>query len=409
MKFLIAPILISFFMPFAFAENVTCTSEDPNLKVRIAPTFIDPNFGSFEYLELRVEKKARDFQDRINFKTLIKRKRILEGFEYVGLIEKSDASLKIFSTTLNVKNIKATLYLNFNRPGERTFENLKCSIEGTPFPPFDECPQIGELNTALLKATRNYDLDKVQNLLACGANPIVKDESGCSPLLNLSNSGCGKSHPMQWTLANSSSSLGDEQLIEIIDIMLSRGAFADEVDPISKRSVLHHFTLTNKTSVISSLMEYEASDINAQDVFGNTPLIYAADSGDGHLVKTILDFNPDRTIRNKELKTAFNIAEERKFRHLLPLLETTEQEVVIEGRADGSCSPLTLQMESGSITLTLRASGKMFMLNIPKYDIELMASAGQEDEASFTLPSGETDFTCGVHGGKVYKGSFLVP
>lgn len=409
MKRLIVPILISFFMPLAFAETVTCISEDPNLKVRIAPTFIDPNSGSFEYLELKVEKKSPVFQDRIYFKTLMKRKRILEGFEYVGLLEKSDASLKISSKTLNVKDLKATLNLNLNRPGERIIKNLKCSIEGTPFPPFEECPKSEELNSSLLKATRNYNLDKVQDLLACGANPVIKDEFGCSPLLNLSNSGCGKSHPLQWTQVNSSSTLGDEQLIEIIDIMLSQGVFADEADPISKRTALHHFTLTNKVSVISHLMEYEASDVNVQDIFGNTPLIYAADSGDGYLVKTILDYNPDRKIKNKELKTAFNIAEDRKFRHLLPLLEVTAQEVVIEGRADGSCSPLTLQMESGSITLTLKASGKMFMLNIPEFDIELMASAGQKDEVSFTLPSGKTNFTCGVHGGKVYEGSFLVP
>ena len=96
-----------------------------------------------------------------------------------------------------------------------------------------------------------------------------------------------------------------------------------------------------------------------------------------------------------------------KYRHLLSLLEVETQEVIIEGKNKGSCSPLSLHVNSGPVTLVLKATNKMFLLSIPSLDVELMASAGQYDRVTINLSTGMFEFLCGIHGGKEFKGSIM--
>lgn len=400
------PILPLIFTYNVIAETVTCTSSDPDLKIKIEQTFLNPNSGSFEYLQLKVEKKSKEFAERIHYKTLVKRKRTVEGFEYVGLPTSSDVSLKINSKDLIVSNIKADLLIKQNTPSARQFEGLSCTVEGEPFPAIEPCPKVEELNSKLLSASRAGNLESMQDLLTCGADPSVKDEKGCSPLLNLAFQGCGEKGQTQWGHIASRPGIYEKDLLVTIDMMLSQGAVADERDPVTERTAVHLFSITGQTDALSSLLDYEA-DVNAQDTFGNTPLMYAAASGNGFVVKTINDYKPERAVKNKEGKTAYAIAEELKHRHLLPLLEVAGQQVKIDGNKDGSCSPLSLHLKSGPTTFILNASSKMFMLTIPGLDVELMASAGQVDSVTVNMPSGMYDFTCGIHGGKEYKGSIM--
>lgn len=400
------PILPLVFTYNVMAETVTCTSSDPELKIKIAQTFLNPNSGSFEYLQLKVEKKSSEFSERIHYKTLVKRKRTIDGFEYVGLPDSSDVSLKINSKDLNVSNIKADLLIKQNTPGARKFESLSCSVEGVPFPVIEPCPKAEELNSKLFSSSRAGNLESVQDLLACGADPAIKDEKGCSPLLNLAYGECGKEGQTQWGYIAPRPGVYEKELLETLDMMLSQGAVADETDPVSGRTAVHFFSITGQTAALSSLLDYEA-DVNAQDVFGNTPLMYAASTGNGLVVKTINDYKPERSLKNKEGKTAYAIAEELKYRHLLPLLEVAGQQVKIDGNSDGSCSPLSLHLKSGPVTFVLKASSKMFMLTVPDLDVELMASAGQEDSVTVNMAAGMYDFTCGIHGGKENKGSIM--
>lgn len=400
------PILPLFFTYNVMAETVTCTSSDPDLKIKITQTFLSPNSGSFEYLQLKVERKSKEFAERIHYRTLVKRKRTVEGFEYVGLPTSSDISLKIISKDLIVSNIKADLLIKQNTPSVRQFEGLSCTVEGEPFPAIVPCPRAEELNSKLLSASRAGNLESMQNLLACGADPSVKDEKGCSSLLNLAFQGCGEKRQTQWGYLAPRLGVYEKDLLVTIDMMLSQGAVADERDPVTERTGVHLFSITGQTDALISLLDYEA-DINSQDAYGNTPLMYAAASGNGYVVKTINDYRPERTVKNKEGKTAYAIAEELKHRHLLPLLEVAAQQVKIDGNIDGSCSPLSLHLKSGPVTFLLTASSKMFMLTIPGLDIDLMASAGQEDSVTVNIPNGMYDFTCGIHGGKEYKGSIM--
>jgi hypothetical protein len=400
--------ILILFLLFSFnviAETVTCTSTDPDLKIKIVPVFIDPNVGAFEYLQLKVEKKSSEFAQRVHFKTLVKRVRVVGGFEYVGLPDKSEVSLKITSQSLPVENVKTDLLLNRGRVSARKFEGLTCSIQGQPFGHYSECPKEEEVSDLLSRASRVGNLDEIQDLIACGADPSVKDLEGCSSLLNLAYGKCG-SPADQWGYIAPSSGTNGRNFLETLDVLLSQGAIADEADPMSLRTAIHYFTLTNHPDALISLLDFEA-DVNAKDFFGNTPLIYAASKGDGYLVKTLNGYNPDRGIKNLDGKTAYDIAKELNYHHLLPLLEVTSREVVINGNSDGSCSPLMLHLETGPVTFVLKATSRMFMLTIPKLDVELMASAGQEEKVAVNLSAGTFNFSCGVHGGKEYEGSIM--
>lgn len=143
-------------------------------------------------------KKSKEFSERIHYKTLVKRKRTVDGFEYVGLPTSSDVSLKINSKDLVVANISADLLIKQNSPSVRKLEGLSCTVEGAPFPAIEPCPKAEELTSRLLTASRTGNLESMQDLLACGADPAIKDEKGCSPLLNLAYGECGKEGQSQW-------------------------------------------------------------------------------------------------------------------------------------------------------------------------------------------------------------------
>lgn len=399
----IAVLLLTF---KASAENVKCSSIDPDLNINIASTFINPNSGGFEYLQLKVVKRSPEFAKRIFYKTLVKRKRTAEGFEYVGMPDKSEVSLKINSKDLIVSNIKADLFIKQNSPGARKFEGLSCSVEGVPYPAIEPCPKNEELKLKLFNASRSGNLNSIQELLACGADPSVKDSKGCSALLNLAYGECGKEQQTQWGYVAPRPGIYGKDLVETIDLLLSLGATVEEREPVTERTALHFFSLTGQTDIITRLLDLKA-DVNVQDAFGNTPLIYGAFSGSGLVVRTLNDFNPDRTVKNRDGKTAYAVAEELKYRHLLPLLEVVGQEIKIEGKMDGTCSPLELRLKSGLVTFVLKATSKMFMLSIPKLDVDLMASAEREDRVTVNLSNGIFAFTCGVHGGKEFEGSIL--
>lgn len=387
---------------------MTCTSADPDLKIKITPTFLDPNIGAIEHLKLTVKKSSENFGDRINYETWIKRKRTSDGFEYIGLLDKTEVSLKINSKTLITNDVKTDLNLNQNRMSEKKFKDLVCSVTGVPFPPYADCPKAEELNSLLLKASRGYNLETIQNLLACGADPSVKDEKGCSPLLNLATIDCGKGTPYEWGYVTPRPGINGDELVETIDAMISQGAFIDEKDPVNQRTALQYFTITQTDRAIKGLLDFEA-DVNSQDIFGNTPLMYAVSTGNGILVQNLNDGRPNLGLKNKEGKTAYDIAQDRNFRHLLPYLGLSTEDYVIQGQDDGTCTPLNIHIKSGiAVTFILKASAsKMFMLKIPNLDVELMAMSGKDDRKTVTVPQGKFSFTCGVHGGQESQGQIL--
>ena len=60
-----------------------------------------------------------------------------------------------------------------------------------------------------------------------------------------------------------------------------------------------HFAIIQKNyEVIEFLLENEA-EINAQNIDGRTPLMLAALSGDEKLTEYLLEFDADKTIRDK--------------------------------------------------------------------------------------------------------------
>lgn len=75
--------------------------------------------------------------------------------------------------------------------------------------------------------------------------------------------------------------------------------------------------------------------------------------------------------------------------------------IEIIGNSDGKCSPLKFEILKGqTIELTLIANDKMFLLESPELNLELMVGANSQDSQAITFENeGLFNFTCGVHGG----------
>lgn len=86
------------------------------------------------------------------------------------------------------------------------------------------------------------------------------------------------------------------------------------------------------------------------------------------------------------------------------------KDLVVKGDASGVCSPLIFTAAKGvSTKITLKATGQMFILNMPQAGVSLMAGAGGADSKTVKFAkSGTYAFQCGVHGGKQSAGKVLV-
>jgi len=100
---------------------------------------------------------------------------------------------------------------------------------------------------------------------------------------------------------------------DVLKSLIDAGADATITEG-SGINLVHWATITNRPEVIPVLLAAKA-DINATDEFGYTPLMYAAtvDEGDVDAAKVLLKAGADRSIRNKENRTALDQA--RRYRH----------------------------------------------------------------------------------------------
>jgi len=100
---------------------------------------------------------------------------------------------------------------------------------------------------------------------------------------------------------------------DVVKSLLDAGADAT-IRERTGINLLHWATIVNRTAVIPVLAA-AGVDINAMDDFGFTPLIYAAtlDEGDTETMNALLRAGADRSIRNKEKRTALD--EARRYKH----------------------------------------------------------------------------------------------
>jgi ankyrin repeat protein len=100
---------------------------------------------------------------------------------------------------------------------------------------------------------------------------------------------------------------------EVLKSLIEAGADATITEG-SGINLVHWATITNRPEVIPVLLDAKA-DINATDEFGFTPLMYAATVDEGNIdaATVLLKAGADRSIRNKENRTALDQA--RRYKH----------------------------------------------------------------------------------------------
>ena len=85
-----------------------------------------------------------------------------------------------------------------------------------------------------------------------------------------------------------------------------------------RNTALHVACVTRRRHLVSILLDHEA-DINASSAFG-TPLHYAAYLGDVLILETLLALDADVTLKNKDSKTALELAVEKGHAEVMNIL-----------------------------------------------------------------------------------------
>ncbi len=260
-----------------------------------------------------------------------------------------------------------------------------------------------QLDRLLLKASAQGDIDLAEQMLACGANAKTQNSMGCSPLmLAVSAEGldCQDPHdipslidPLRWNKGR-----------YIFKMLLEEGAMSASVDE-KGQTIVHKVIAQGFDDLISILKEYNAK-INIQDTEGLSPLMLAAKNGYAQGVKALVEAGADKSLKNLEGKTAYDLGE-----NLLPqarklLLNVDSDGIVIQGASTG-CSPLRINIPMGvSTKITLKAGPSSTITMVQsKLGINLKATAGTSASQTIRFDGmGTYKFQCGVDGGTQVTG-----
>ncbi len=218
-----------------------------------------------------------------------------------------------------------TLLLNAGTWFAETIPGFNCKIQ---FKANESLPRCSadqrKLNRDLIDAAQNMSSDDVEDLLNCGANADFKDAAGCSALLYVSDMKCGEK-PRSGDLYDPTiyGGIGEttsrDSLQNFVDRLFDAKATVDIRDPIFNRTPLINIVINQESSAIQTFINRKA-DVNAQDSWGNTALMYAASAGDSSSVGNLLDASPDLKKKNKRGFTAYDIAKATGHDDLLPSL-----------------------------------------------------------------------------------------
>ena len=373
----------------ARAETVICTGVTN-----------DPNMTPLKF-ELQIQGKPdKDFPTQIRYKSTI-RFAMPDGSYRTNGIDLSDQP----QTRLNkiiYGGLTSKLELTFGSDGQLKTSILNsttavnvpvvCSVQGN-LPSMPVCREDIDKNKSLLSAIFTGNTDSVETAIECGANVNQADKNGCTPIMFAIDSSCGVEGEKY------TSSIGSPKYI--IDSLISSGAFVNVTDKTGDSPLIKAAKL-NISDVYDSFIAAEA-DFDAQDSQGNTALMYAVINSNGNPwnIQSILEGNPDRRIKNKAGETAYDIAKHWQRESVIDLVRIPDTTINITGQADGSCSPLKIEIKAGQvIEFSLKAiETKMFRLVSPSLNLDLMADYGTTKKQIITADSvGQFSFTCGFHG-----------
>lgn len=97
---------------------------------------------------------------------------------------------------------------------------------------------------------------------------------------------------------------------------------------------LHQAINYQKTNIVNEILGKYPEYINIRDSMGNTPLIIASKIGDESLIKVILEYSPDLTIKNKFDKDALYYLERKSLDGLVTLNSISEKINILRTKND---------------------------------------------------------------------------
>ncbi len=276
---------------------------------------------------------------------------------------------------------------------DTTIINQPVQCEGAlVFPSRPVCSSEKDKTLEFLKAIKySNDISEVENAIECGAEINKADKNGCTPIMFAIEATCGENNSVPYLSPFRKTSL-------IVDTLASNGAFINVADKKGETPLIKAAKL-NTPDIYDTFIALEA-EFDAQDSLGNTALMYAAHNGDEGSIQQLLEGNPDRKIKNKAGQTAFDIAKSRGKESVMDLVRIADTSISIEGKDDGTCSPLQIELKLGQVVdISLKATDKMFKFDSKSLGLEIMADRNSSTKRTFSAnTAGQFKFTCGFHG-----------
>lgn len=409
-------ILLFLFSKPVLAENITCEGVRPD-KVKIQIEIVNNERASIAYVDPIYGVVSRQGVEKDYL-----READGQGIYYVSeaLPHKRILSFPQGADTDPVQGVLLSQSLN-----------ITCSISGDlaemlPEPPQIICKDI-DYKKFLFDAIWAGRVSGVTEALQCGAKVNDLNDQGCTPLLYATDINCGANLPQKilgdkdgkWTIGAQSPGNKNQTsyaLFDVMNLLVSKGALLDARDPKNGETPLIKLVRNSGDSdTISSFLENEPN-VDAQDMEGNTALIWATtlstiSAESLGAIQELNLANADRNLKNSSQNTAYATAkglglseknhgfqheyDRRILRQLMPANKT----VVVIGEG-GACSPLQINLKEGdAVEFRLNSKDKMYLMRSPKLSLDLMAMAGDSVRQVITMSKqGQFDFTCGIHG-----------
>ncbi len=388
---LLLPIVL--FAAPASADSLSCEgmTNDPHasefarfkLDIKVDKSPITKNFGPFYKATIRY---------------FFSKGSAVQGIDLTDRLSNRLNKIVFFGSIPNQRNLTLNYDLKGNLSGavlnyDSTVTNqpLQCEVLGIQ-PHQLTCPADVDQTPSLIDSLRNLaSTDEIETELSCGAKVNFADNQGCTPLMFALDPTCGETNSIRYTSAFS-------RAAEIVDLLANNGAIFNVTDKAGESPLIKAVNASVK-NVYSSFIAAEA-DFDARDSKGNTPLMLATKNGDGDIVAQLLEGNPDRKLKNKTGQTAYDIAKQFERIDLMELVQIADSSIAILGNEDGTCSPLTIQLKQGQVVdLSLQSTAKMFRMESPGLNFELMAEPNTTIKKTIAFPNaGSFKFTCGFHG-----------
>ncbi len=392
MKILLITVMTFLISQIATSETISCTgtTNDPNasenvkFKVEIKKDSI-LTLGQFSPF---YKSTIKYYQPNYNGST---------GLDLVDFVSTKMNTITFYGLKKDSRN----LTINYGPDGQprnvvmnydSVIQNqvLDCKFFGIlPLRPV--CHESTANSKFLIEAIKNSDIDSIETNIECGANVNQTDKNGCTPLMIALEPACGAVNPVNYVSPFA-------RTAQVVDTLIKNGAFVNTID-IKGESPLIKAAKMNISNVYDTFVALDA-DFNIQDNDGNTALMYAVFNGNLEVVHQLLNGDPDRRLKNKSGKTAYDIAKQWKKDFIIDLVRVADSSIVIKGNDDGTCSPLEITLKKGQVVdLTLKATNKMFKLESVDLGLEIMAENNGSSKKTLSVENeGQFKFTCGFHG-----------